>query len=200
MKIKHILIIVLIFTLETLYGSSLNKGEYKYYSFDKLANYRYTVKLDVTSGDCDLYGHHSGYPTKDNYHKKSANSSGKDESFTFDSTKNSKYYLSVYAYGNCSFNTPTFSKKINSEDVKITNVSPLTAVKGKVQNYTISGSNLPSSLVGNIEGTASYCSHVSGSGSKVILSCKADSVGKKRFYLKVKKGGTSIKGSENVYV
>jgi len=95
-----------------IYGStSLNKGSYKNYSFDKLANYEYTVDLDVVSGDCDLYGHHSGFPTKDNYQFKSTNNIGIDEKIQFNSTQNSQYYLSVYGYDNCSFNPPTFSKK-----------------------------------------------------------------------------------------
>ena len=113
---KNIFGIIILFLLlmNTVYAVSLNDGQYRSYSFNKLANYKYTVRLNVTSGDCDLYGHHSGYPTQSNYHRKSDNPSGQNESFTFDSTKDTKYFLRVYAYnGSCSFNPPTFSKTYN---------------------------------------------------------------------------------------
>ena len=106
-----ILKLILFFTFVTSgWAYSLSEGNYKTYTVSKLANYTYTYKLDVIDGDCDFYGHHSGSPTKDNYYRKSQNPSGQDEAFSFDSTADSDFYLSIYAYSDCSYNTPTFSK------------------------------------------------------------------------------------------
>ena len=112
MKRNNLIIkLMLLFTFVTSsWAYSLSQGTYKTYTVSKLANYTYTYKLDVTGGDCDFYGHHSGSPTKDNYYRNSENSSGQDESFSFDSTVDSSFYLSIYAYSDCSYNTPTFSK------------------------------------------------------------------------------------------
>ncbi|MBD3808428.1 MAG: hypothetical protein IE880_06905, partial [Epsilonproteobacteria bacterium] len=82
----------------------------------------------------------------------------------------------------------------------ITNISPLIATQNVVQNYTITGTNLTSSIIGKIEGSATHCSYVSGTSTSVVLSCNAEVVGSKRFYLKDKSGGTTISGSENIYI
>ncbi|MCK5537856.1 MAG: PPC domain-containing protein, partial [Bacteroidales bacterium] len=109
---RNKLIGILLFLVMSVFANaaSLSQGSYQNYSFDKLANYKYTINLDVLSGDCDLYGHHAGYPTTSDYHVMSDNSGSTDESVQFDSTADSKYYISVYAYQDCSFNTPTISK------------------------------------------------------------------------------------------
>ena len=145
---KNLLFITIFIWLFTnsLHAISLNNGQYKSYSFDKLANYKYTVKLDVTSGDCDLYGHHSGYPTQSNYHRKSDNPSGQDESFTFDSTKATKYFLRVYAYnGSCSFNPPTFSKR----SLSTTNNPPTLTAKSISRSSFNSGTSVTFSSTWN---------------------------------------------------
>lgn len=82
----------------------------------------------------------------------------------------------------------------------IDKVSPLTMTVGTTREFTITGKNLPKDLVGNIQGTASHCEHISGSGDTVILSCEAGTVGTKRFFLKEEKGGVGIAGSENIYI
>ncbi|MCI5121067.1 MAG: hypothetical protein D3908_07755, partial [Candidatus Electrothrix sp. AUS4] len=102
----------------------------------------------------------------------------------------------------CKVNPPDYHDECEAEDtaVRITGVSPLTTTVGTTRDFTITGQNLPNDLVGNIEGTASYCAHISGSGDTVILSCKAGTVGTKRFYLKEVAGGKAISGSENIYI
>lgn len=113
--LKNILCLFFLFISVSSFAENLSTGEYINYSFDKLADYKYTVNLEVTSGDCDLYGHHSGYPTLSNFHKSSQNGALASESFVFQSTVKSKYFLSIYAFNTCSFSTPTyFSEKLNN--------------------------------------------------------------------------------------
>jgi len=104
--IKLFLLFSLIFST-SVFALSLSEGQWEYYDTTKLGGYKYTYNLKVTSGDCDFYGHHAGRPTKDSYHRRS-NGNG-NESFSFDSTKSSDYYIGVYAYSACSFSTPTVS-------------------------------------------------------------------------------------------
>ena len=86
-------------------------------------------------------------------------------------------------------------------DITITSVTPLTATQGEYQNYTIVGTNLPKTIVGNIEGSVGHCTYVSGGGKSIVISCRADVVGnKQRFYLKEKSGGTAISGSEAITI
>ncbi len=82
----------------------------------------------------------------------------------------------------------------------VTSVFPLTAIQNTITNYTITGTNLTSSITGNIQGSSTHCSYVSGTSISVVLSCNAEVVGSKRFYLKDKSGGTTISGSENIYI
>jgi hypothetical protein len=82
---KLLFIFALVFTTSA-FSISLSKGQWQYYDITKLDGYKYTYNLDVMSGDCDFYGHHSGRPTTSSYHRRS-NGSG-DESFYFDSTSN----------------------------------------------------------------------------------------------------------------
>ena len=82
----------------------------------------------------------------------------------------------------------------------VVSISPLTATQNQTQNYTIKGTNLPNTIIGNIEGSRSHCSLVSHSSSVVVMSCKAEALGKKRFYLKDKSGGTAISGSESIKI
>jgi len=88
----------------------------------------------------------------------------------------------------------------NTPSPKVTSVSPLSIEKGKYQDFTINGSNLPSNIVANIEGTPSHCTNVSGSGNKVVINCTATVSGNKRLYLKEGSGGSSISGSESIYI
>ncbi len=82
----------------------------------------------------------------------------------------------------------------------ITSVTPLIATQNVPKNYTIIGTNLTSSITGNIQGSSTHCTYVSGTSTNVVLSCKAEVLGDKRFYLKDKSGGTTISGSENIYI
>jgi len=82
----------------------------------------------------------------------------------------------------------------------VTGITPLTATQNIAQDYTITGTNLPSTIVGNIEGTTTSCSIVTHSLTTVVMNCNAEVIGSKRFYLKNKSGGTTISGSENIYV
>jgi len=59
----------------------------------------------------------------------------------------------------------------------------------------ISGSNLPSSMVGNIQGSTGHCIKVSASPNHVVMNCVAQVAGQKRFYLKTVAGATA---SDNV--
>ena len=85
-------------------------------------------------------------------------------------------------------------------EVRISSVSPLNATVGEIQNYTIYGQNLPQTIVGNIEGSVTHCSYVSGGGNSITIACRADVVGHKKFYLKEVSGGTVILGSSSIYV
>jgi len=107
---KMLILFVFLFMSVNAFAINLSEGEYSYYSFDKLANYEYTLELSVVSGDCDFYGHHSGYPSSSNYHRSSTEENSNDESFTFESSVNSKYYIAVYAYSTCSYLIPTLTK------------------------------------------------------------------------------------------
>ena len=84
-------------------------------------------------------------------------------------------------------------------EVTITRVTPLTAIQGEYKNYTIVGTNLPRTIVGNIEGSIGHCQYISGGGSSVTINCRADVVGDtQRFYLKEIAGGVAITGSESI--
>lgn len=78
---------------------SVVPGEYKHYTFNKIANYRYTICINVPTGDADLYGHYTGYPTYNNYQFASVNGDDEDDDcISFDATSNGPYYISVYGF------------------------------------------------------------------------------------------------------
>ena len=113
---KLYLFVSFLFISINSFADNLSEGEYKNYIFNKIADYEYTLKLSIISGNCDFYGHHTGFPKVSNYHRSSTKSGSNDELFTFKSTVKSKYFISVFAKTACSFSTPRYSEKkiINS--------------------------------------------------------------------------------------
>ena len=94
------------------------------------------------------------------------------------------------------------SVQLASPAPTISSVSPTTAIVGEYKNFTVYGSNLPTTLVGNINGSTTNCSYVSSSGSSVTLNCRADVAGHQRFYLKESSGPEVevISGSASIYI
>jgi murein DD-endopeptidase MepM/ murein hydrolase activator NlpD len=74
-------------------------GAYAHYSFAKVANYRYTVCINVSLGNADLYGHYTGYPTTVSYQFRSMNAGTEDDCFSFNSTSAGTYYVSIHGNG-----------------------------------------------------------------------------------------------------
>lgn len=95
---------------------------------------------------------------------------------------------------------PTAPAQSSSSHPNVSGVSPTIATRGTSTAFTITGSNLPSTIVGNIEGTPGHCKHVSGSGDRVVLDCNASLTGHKRFYLSLTPGGAPIAGSKTLYI
>jgi hypothetical protein len=77
---------------------SVGNGIYFPHTFNKVANYRYTVCINVTSGDADLYGSYLPNPTNQTYQYKSDNGGEKDDCISFDSTSNGPYYVRVHGW------------------------------------------------------------------------------------------------------
>ncbi|MDB2562100.1 fibronectin type III domain-containing protein [Sulfurimonas sp.] len=129
MKINQLIIkLILLFTFVTsgLAGVyNVSNGTYQDVSFSKDANKKYTVELTAISGDCDLYGHHAGIPRRPSYyHLASENYGVVDESFSFESTSASTYYISIYADGDCSGNLTISQSSIVTIPSSPTRISP----------------------------------------------------------------------------
>jgi ribosomal protein L9 len=118
-----------------------------------------------------------------------------------DSSGNKRFYLKEVSGGDVIDGSENIYIQVEDNTPEVTRVSPTTAITGERKNFTIFGSNLPTTIVGNIHGSQTHCSYVSGSGSSVTLKCDVpNSSGSKRFYLKENSGGDVIDGSENIYI
>ena len=99
--------------------------------------------------------------------------------------------------------TTTFAFTINDAIVvrelnpQANSYSPVSANKNEGFTLTVNGSNLPSSIVANIEGSQSLCNTLSTSSSRVTFYCIAEVAGSRRVYLKTRAGGDTISGSSN---
>lgn len=91
---------------EPLIYGSVSGGSYWTTSFQKLAGQHYTICIDVLSGDADLYGHYTGYPTKWNNQYSSTNGGTSDDCIGFTAVSPGTYYISVYGHaaGSSAFN------------------------------------------------------------------------------------------------
>ncbi len=80
----------------------------------------------------------------------------------------------------------------------VSSVTPSTGTVGQVQNYTVNGSNLPSTLAFTIA-DADGCNQVSYSSTRTVFSCTPQAAGSKQYIVKDYSGGTSLKyGTINV--
>lgn len=86
-------------------GISVAKGQFKYFTFDKLAGYHYTRCIDVVSGDADIYGHYLHNPTTGDWQFSLQNGGTKSDCISFDATSGGvgvKYYVGIYGYASSS--------------------------------------------------------------------------------------------------
>jgi len=100
---------------QTLLSASgaANLGNYWNYPFTKQAGWRYTVCIDVTLGNGNLYGHYTGYPTAQNYQFASTNTGTKSDCFSFTASASGNYYLSVLG---AAAGTNMFTLRISAND------------------------------------------------------------------------------------
>ena len=77
-------------------------------SFSKAAGWRYTVCVTATSGNPDLFGNYTGWPTVGQYQFVSTNppSTNQSDCFSFDSGSAGTYYVGVYGTTAATYNTP----------------------------------------------------------------------------------------------
>lgn len=91
-------------TTDPTNGASVYVGakQWKQYSFTKAAGGRYTVCVESTDGDVDLYGHYAGPPSTSNYQYRStetpSGAEGRHDCMVFNSTQGGTYYIGVYGY------------------------------------------------------------------------------------------------------
>ncbi|WP_343859418.1 FG-GAP-like repeat-containing protein [Aliiglaciecola litoralis] len=88
----------------------------------------------------------------------------------------------------------------SEEGAFVSSFSPASAVINQAFILTVNGTNLPDSMVANIEGTQGLCSVNSISSNRAIFSCIAEVAGSQRVYLKTQVGGEIISGSSNWHV
>lgn len=87
-------------------GTSVNVGakQWKQYTFTKTAGWRYTVCVESTDGDVDLYGHYAGPPSTTSYQYGSINTpsdtKGRHDCIAFTATSGGTYYIGVYGFDN----------------------------------------------------------------------------------------------------
>lgn len=91
---------------QSLTYGSVSGGSYWKTSFQKQAQEHYTICINVLSGDADLYGHYTGYPTKWDYQYKSTNDGTAPDCIGFTAVSSGTYYISVYGFvpGTSAFN------------------------------------------------------------------------------------------------
>jgi murein DD-endopeptidase MepM/ murein hydrolase activator NlpD len=77
-------------------GLAVKKNYMLGLKLNKYAGRRYTVCLNPTEGNPDLYGNPSGVPTINNPQYKSINSGSTSDCFSFNSSSDGAYYLGVY--------------------------------------------------------------------------------------------------------
>jgi RHS repeat-associated protein len=136
--LRSTLALFLTFTISIALSSqaaaeSLSKGSSKAYQIAISEIGTYNVSMNVTSGDCDLYGKFGSTPTTDSYDNKSDRTGSSDESFSFTPNASGYYKILVYAYSACAFNTPT------------SNFTPQLASPGSFSNvYPANGASLTS--------------------------------------------------------
>ena len=79
----------------------------------------------------------------------------------------------------------------------LTNFTPNTATINQAKTFTVNGSNIPSTVIANIEGMTELCSLDSHSASQVKFTCTPNVAGNQEFYVKAQSGGARITGSES---
>jgi len=93
-------------------SASVRQGEYWHYSFQKTAGWRYTICIDAIKGDADLFGHHTGDPTKDNWQFASEHLGTRSDCISFTASSAGTYYISVYGRAG----TASFTLRRTSSD------------------------------------------------------------------------------------
>jgi len=83
-------------------NGTANAGQYAQYNFYKYNKHHYSICINVTSGNADLYGSKDGYPTTTKYGKRSKNTGLDQDCIQFHADADSNYYLSVYGNGSTS--------------------------------------------------------------------------------------------------
>jgi len=85
----------------------------------------------------------------------------------------------------------------------VTSITPTTGTLSVATTYTITGNNLPETLVAQIEGMTTHCTKLTSSDTQVEVTCTPLVAGNQRFFIKDKpgsEGGVPINGSENLHV
>lgn len=89
-------------------GETVGNDKYKYYTFAKFANNRYTVCITVQSGNADLYGDFEEDPPAEEHqfesNNKGNNKGDNDDCFSFTATIDGPYYISVHGKEAAEFN------------------------------------------------------------------------------------------------
>lgn len=79
-------------------SGSVTQGQYAQYSFTKVAGWSYTICIDVSSGDADLYGDFAGPPTTSQFQYRSWNVGLKSDCISFYAAQGGTYYVAVYGF------------------------------------------------------------------------------------------------------
>lgn len=107
-------------------SASVSQGAWKYYEFPKTAGWRYTVCINVTSGNADLYGYYGGNPTTTTNDNRSTNTATKSDCISFNASQNGTYYVGVLGVGS---GTSSFTYRRTSSD----NLTIPSYLKGKLK-------------------------------------------------------------------
>lgn len=92
---------------------SVSNKSYVYYYLNQKSGYRYTICLNISSGDADLYGALGRNPTTSSYESSSTHGGLTDDCITVDATSNSTYYIGVYGYAS---GTSTYTIRVTYSD------------------------------------------------------------------------------------
>jgi len=77
----------------------------------------------------------------------------------------------------------------------LTSFTPSTAIVDQAKTFTVNGTNIPSTVIANIEGMTGLCSRDSYSSTQAKFTCTPNVVGDKDFYVKAQSGGARLAGS-----
>ena len=120
----------------------------------------------------------------------------------FNLKSNTLYYWKVRSDVSDWSSVYSFRTEVPVVEPKVTSVSPTSATQGVSTTFTVTGTDLPTTIAlalhGSVEGSCGSVTYIDSTSAKV--NCTPSDLGRVRFYVAKVSKGEAINGSENLHV